>query len=554
MFKCRISDALTSKRLDATYYNPIYLKDDHHLANWKQATLDSLRAKNAPIVYGVLKPDVVVSNYYLAKAECFDGMFVDVEGCETISKSLFFEFKRSQVERGDILIAIGGYVGRPAIVQELPDRVFLNINRHLARFRADQNSINPYFIIAYLASTVGERQLVREVTGSVQPGINLEDLREIPIPIPSNSVQTYIGDKVQQAERLRKQSNYLIAGSRLIVEALIEETITEEELHKAYRFFQKGDSSYGEEIIEKLKSRGSIENVNAIDQLKSKRTNRVKARLLDPDRVDPDYYHPQHLDDEEILRKFGAEKLGRVGKFFTGPFGSKLPSSLYLSQGVPLFRVGNVGAMKFEPSGMAYLAPSVHSSLSASEVVSGDLLIVKASVGEKICKVPESISKANITQHIIAIRPNNNFDIDYIATFLFCAYGKRQLIRRSLGSIIQYLGVDDARTVLFPKIDGTLQNYIGDMVRQGLNMNEHSECLTSAAKFLVKALIEGNLKESELKAAQEKLRQGDNSLDHEILSQLTRKGYNVSGEPPLFPDLDSLYEVLKEAETSQEVE
>ncbi len=82
----------------------------------------------------------------------------------------------------------------------------------------------------------------------------------------------------------------------------------------------------------------------------------------------------------------------------------------------------------------------------------------------------------------------------------------------------------------------------------------NSARLTEAAKLLVEALIEGDLQESELKAAQEALQQGDNKLDQEILSRLTRKGYNVSGEPPLFPDLDALYKALQEAETSQEVE
>lgn len=91
-------------------------------------------------------------------------------------------------------------------------------------------------------------------------------------------------------------------------------------------------------------------------------------------------------------------------------------------------------------------------------------------------------------------------------------------------------------------------------LRIARQLDVFSHALTSAAKLLVEALIEGDLREAELKAAQEKLQQRDDSLDREIFSQLTRKGYNISGEPPLFPDLDALYEVLKAAETSQEVE
>jgi type I restriction enzyme, S subunit len=202
--------------------------------------------------------------------------------------------------------------------------------------------------------------------------------------------------------------------------------------------------------------------------------SRVQPRLANTHRLDPDYYHPQYLVDEIKLKEFGSEPLGKAGKMFAGPFGSKLPSSLYLDEGVPLFRVGNVGSMEVELSGMAYLAPQVHAELSTSEVRAGDLLIVKASVGEKICKVPETIPRANITQHIIALRANGSVDTDYVSAFLFGGYGRRQLIRRSLGSIIQYLGVGDARTVLIPKMHADVQAYIGEKVRQAERLRERA--------------------------------------------------------------------------------
>ncbi|MBX7222569.1 MAG: restriction endonuclease subunit S [Blastocatellia bacterium] len=193
--------------------------------------------------------------------------------------------------------------------------------------------------------------------------------------------------------------------------------------------------------------------------------------------MDSAYYHPQYLLDEEQLKKIGSELLGNTGRFFAGPFGSELPSSLYLEAGIPLFRVGNVGSFEINFADMAYLSPEVHHNLSTSEVKPGDLLIVKASVGEKICKVPDSIPKANITQHIIALRPNGKTDIDFLAAFLFCEFGKRQLVRRSLGSIIQYLGVNDTRSVLYPPFSKTAQTYIGDKVRQAERLRERAGIL-----------------------------------------------------------------------------
>jgi type I restriction enzyme S subunit len=218
-------------------------------------------------------------------------------------------------------------------------------------------------------------------------------------------------------------------------------------------------------------------------------TSRVNPAQVDTKRLDPDYYYPEHLETERILKSLKSVPLRQVGTFWAGPFGSELPSSLYLNEGVPLFRVGNVGRMQVLYDGMAYLDPAVHQQLSASEVRPGDLLVVKASVGEKICRIPVSIPKANITQHIIAIRPNGKADPDYLSAFLFGRYGRSQLVRRSLGSIIQYLGVNDARTVLYPPIDRTAQTFIGDKIRQAERLRDvGASALNEATSLLEECL------------------------------------------------------------------
>jgi hypothetical protein len=194
-------------------------------------------------------------------------------------------------------------------------------------------------------------------------------------------------------------------------------------------------------------------------------TTTAKVQLLDPRRLDPDFYRKEFLEIEENLHLFGCQRLAQVGKFFAGPFGSELPSRLYLTEGVPLFRVGNVGSMEVLWKGMAHLAPAVHASLGASRVLPGDILVVKASVGEKICRIPDTIAEANITQHIIAIRLTKGIDPDFLCAFLFSKYGRKQFERRSLGSIIQYLGIADAKSVVYPTLSVGIQEYIGTKIR-----------------------------------------------------------------------------------------
>lgn len=209
-------------------------------------------------------------------------------------------------------------------------------------------------------------------------------------------------------------------------------------------------------------------------------SDKVAPQNLNTKRLDSDFYRQEYIEIDNTLSNLNCVKLGTIGKFFTGPFGSLLPSNLYLNEGIPLFRVGNVGQFEALSENFAYLAPSVHEQLKISEVVPGDLLLVKASVGEKICKVPEWLPKANITQHIIGIRPNQSKDTDYISAFLFCYYGVGQLQRYSLGSIIQYLGITDAKDVNLYSPDPLVQKYIGDKVRQAEQLRAWAKLLRTS--------------------------------------------------------------------------
>lgn len=212
--------------------------------------------------------------------------------------------------------------------------------------------------------------------------------------------------------------------------------------------------------------------------------SRVSAARLSSQRLDADFYRPEFVKNEEKLLTKKVGRLGDVGHFFAGPFGSLLPSNLYLDKGIPLFRVGNVGQFEVLTDNFAHLAPHVHDDLKTSEVRPGDLLVVKASVGEKICKVPDWIPKANITQHIIGIRPNGAFDTDYVSAFLFSSFGVLQLQRYSLGSIIQYLGITDAKGTYIVKADPVAQKYIGDKVRQAERLRAWAKARGEAIEAL----------------------------------------------------------------------
>ncbi|EME3308538.1 hypothetical protein VXM59_005893 [Pseudomonas aeruginosa] len=74
-----------------------------------------------------------------------------------------------------------------------------------------------------------------------------------------------------------------------------------------------------------------------------------------------------------------------------------------------------------------------------------------------------------------------------------------------------------------------------------------SKSLTTAAKYLVESLIEGQLTEAELLTAEKALQAGNDRLDRVILSRLNTDGIDGQG-PVLFGDLGELYQLLSLAE------
>ncbi len=210
MFATRVQRSLLEPRLDASYYDPAYIENEKYLCTFNNKTLDLLREDDTPIRYGVIKPRFVDSPVKMIRIQDFQEPFIDLRQSAEIDPSQAQEFKRSECHPGDLLVAIGGYPGRLGIVPSFPEGVSkANINQHIARVRVSSQEIDLYFTASFLLSEQGRKRLTRQVSGSVQAGINLEDLREIQIPLPHPDAQAYIGNKVRQAEALRARAREL---------------------------------------------------------------------------------------------------------------------------------------------------------------------------------------------------------------------------------------------------------------------------------------------------------------------------------------------------------
>ena len=107
-----------------------------------------------------------------------------------ISPETHAAMARSQVSPGDVLLNItGASIGRvahvPAAIQEA------NVNQHVCRIRLLPD-VAPEFLAYFLGSKPGQRLIFGAQHGATRQGLNYQQVRAIPIPLPPLSEQREI--------------------------------------------------------------------------------------------------------------------------------------------------------------------------------------------------------------------------------------------------------------------------------------------------------------------------------------------------------------------------
>jgi hypothetical protein len=212
-------------------------------------------------------------------------------------------------------------------------------------------------------------------------------------------------------------------------------------------------------------------------------------------RIDCEFYQPEYVAHEQIVgRMVQADRLpilpiSAIGKLKAGPFGSKLPSSLYRRSGYPLFRVQNVVPYFPDSSNLVYLDADTQKELNASEVHPGWVLISKAGRLGDACILPESFGTSNITEHVIGLEAKPGIDPYYLVAALNERFTNTQARRFGLGTIISYLGIEATRTIRIPAPPPELQRAIGNKLRKAERLRDYGWSQWKAARSALEAQL-----------------------------------------------------------------
>ena len=165
---------------------------------WGICELADLAIKKEDIVAGPFGSDLKVSDYVDKGVPII--RLQNVEQCAFVFKDMKYvseekanELRYHSFKRGDIILAkLGDPVGKTCFVPESIENGI--VTSDVVRIRLDPEKIAPIYSLYILNSFIISSQLKSGTIGSTRPRVNLNDVRELMVPLPRIDEQKKISN------------------------------------------------------------------------------------------------------------------------------------------------------------------------------------------------------------------------------------------------------------------------------------------------------------------------------------------------------------------------
>ena len=203
-------------RFDAEYYSLENLtKEDAVTKNNYRLLGDICELIAGPFGSTVTteKYDATSDKRYI-RGKDVQSFFIEKMDAVFLDNNLFDELPQFHLRVEDILLTVVGMkFGKSAIVYPEDCPAVFSCKSTLVR----NPSVNVWYLLTYLSSSIGYGLVRRGQRGAAQPGINLFDIRNVPVPIFSDNFQSKIEILVKQAKSLVIASDAVFGDAQTLL-------------------------------------------------------------------------------------------------------------------------------------------------------------------------------------------------------------------------------------------------------------------------------------------------------------------------------------------------
>lgn len=125
---------------------------------------------------------------------------LDLKDATYITLQKHMQLTSGHLVEDDIVIAVRGSLGSLGYVNK--ENSGWNINSQLAIIRTNKSVLNGKYLIQFLSSDIGQKELLSKQTGSALKQLPIGAIRDVYVPMTSVEEQILIGDYFRSIDHL----------------------------------------------------------------------------------------------------------------------------------------------------------------------------------------------------------------------------------------------------------------------------------------------------------------------------------------------------------------
>ena len=339
------------------------------------------------------------------------------------------------IQAGWILVTCSGTIGRTAICPDEWDG--WAASQHILRIVPDEDKCPAGYLCSFLASPLGQVQLIANIYGAVVDELTEEQADSILVPLPETD------------------------EDRALVQSL--------------------DASMWDSVIKRSEAvslvNKAIEGVYpSSDVIRESNGFSLPASYLDDDemRFDAGHFNPSLLRVLDELSNTDTVRLGEIAEvFMPNRFKRVYVEPEY---GLPFLQGSHV--IHFQAAGLKYLSRE-YDEIDNLLVKAGWLLVTRSGTVGRVTVCPDEWDGWPATEDIIRVVPDaKQCPCGYLCSFLASPLGRVQLTSQMHGAVVDHLTEGQVRNILIPLPNSRTIRKIDSIMKRGMSMK--SQAVTSA--------------------------------------------------------------------------
>ncbi len=317
-------------------------------------------------------------------------------------------------------------------------------------------SINPYYLLTYLNSSIGQLFVLRGKRGAIQEGLNLSDLKEIIVYEASNEIQEFV--------------------ERLIIKAFAFNKTSKE-------LYSKAEESLLEELdLNEHETQNKLMNIKSFSD------------VIKVNRFDAEYFQPKYEDYENKIKKY-KNGYSFIDDVCTDINYGTVPTSAYTTNDKDYNYIKGMNLLNTKIEGPFDKIENTSALRTKHFLKQGDIVISQMGTVGDAGVVTEELEGSTFASFTIRIRIKNKelFKPYYVALFIQSIAKENFLLRNiAQASVRKNTDLPTIKAMYIPNLNKEKQELIERLILNSIEHEQKSSSLLKVAKKLVELSVENS--------------------------------------------------------------